>query len=65
MGRHVHPGDDHGVRGVDLVVLGEGPVHVLGRPPQNVGAGVLAVEDFAHPVARVQVSLQGRNHAEL
>lgn len=65
MGRHVGPGDDHGVRGADLVVLGESPVHVLGRAAQNVGAGVLAEEDSAHSVARVQVSLQGRNHAEL
>lgn len=65
MGRHVGPGDDHGVRGADLVVLGESPVHVLGRAAQNVGAGVLAEEDSAHSVTRVQVSLQGRNHAEL
>lgn len=65
MGRHVGPGDDHGVRGADLVVLGESPVHVLGRPAQNFGAGVLAEEDFANSVAGVQVSLQDRNHAEL
>lgn len=64
MGRHVGPGDDHGVPGADLVVLGESPVHVLGRPAQNFGAGVLAEEDFARSVAGVQVSLQDGNHAE-
>lgn len=63
--RHVGPGDDHGVRGADLIVLGEGPVHVLGRPAQNFGAGVLAEEDLARSVAGVQVSLQDRDHAEL
>lgn len=64
MGGHVGPGDDHGVRGADFVVLRESSVHVLGRQVQDGGAGVLAEEDFAHLVTRVQVSLQDRDHAE-
>lgn len=62
---HVGPGDHGRVRGADFVILGESPVDVLGRSAQGLGAGVLTEEDFAHTVARVQVPLQGCNHAEL
>lgn len=65
MGGRVGPGDHHSVRGADCRVLGERPVYVLGRLAQNAGTGVLAEEDLSHPVTRVQVPLQGRNHAEL
>lgn len=65
MGGHVSPGDNHSVRGADLVILRESPVYVLGRLSQNTGTKVSAEEDFAHSVTRVQVSLKGCNHAKL
>lgn len=61
----VGPGDHRRVGGADFVILGESPVDVLGRSAQGLGGGVLTEKDFAHPVARVQVPLQGCNHAKL
>lgn len=64
MGGDVHPGDHHSMDGADLGILRESPVDELGGPAQNAWTGVLPVENFAHAIARVQVSLQSCNHAK-
>ena len=64
MGGDVKPGDDHSIGRIDLVVLGEGPVNVIGRLSENIRTGVLTEVNLPHTVTRVQVSQQSCNHAE-
>lgn len=62
--RNVNPGDHYGMSGINLIVVREGPVDVLGGSTQDIRSGVLPEENLPHARTGVQIAMKGRNHPE-